>query len=154
VSVGKDGNLIVCDRRDKMVKVISSDGTKLIQSIRAPDCYEIPDFAICYQDKFFVLYGKDSCVRVFSKDGQLLYKIGCKGTGDGQLREPTGLTIDRFGNLVVCDDGNKRIQFFSLEGKFLNSVNEEMESPSSVAISKTGDLLVCDSLANCIHILH
>ena len=153
VSVGEDGNFIVCDRGDSTVKVLSSDGTNLIQSIRAPDG-EIPGFAICYQDMFFVSYEKESCVRVFNKDGQLLYKIGCKGTGDGQLRNPTGLTIDRFRNLVVCDKGNERIQIFSLEGKFLNSVNAGMKSPRSVAVNKNGDLLVCDSVEECIHIHH
>ena len=156
VSLGRDSSLIVCARGDKRVQVLSPDGKHLIQTVSAPDCNESPRFAICHQDMFFVLYQRDSSIRVFSKDGQLLYKIGCKGTGDGQLREPTGLIIDRLGNLVVCDSGNKRIQIFSLEGKFLNSVNKGMEFPRSVAVTENGDLLVCDSGLDkiCVHILH
>ena len=154
VSLGTDGDLIVCDRGDKRVKVLSPDGKYLIQTVSAPHCIEMPVFAICHRDMLFVSYQNESCVWVFSKDGQLLYKIGCKGTGDGQLRNPIGLTIDRFGNLVVCDEGNERIQFFSLEGKFLNSVNEGMKSPMSVVVTKNGDLLVCDLVGDYIYILH
>ena len=153
VSVGTDGNLIVCDGGDNTVKVLSRDGKYLIQTVCDLYCNEAPRHAICYQDMVFVSYGSENCVKVFSKDGQLLYKIGCTGTDDGQLIDPTGLTIDRFGNLVVCDCGNKRIQVFSLEGKFWNSVNEGMEVPKSVSVTLNGDLLVLDSFNFCIHVL-
>ena len=54
VSVGKYGNLLVCDECD--VKVLSPDGTKLIQTIKAPYCYEDPCFAVYHQGMFFVSY--------------------------------------------------------------------------------------------------
>ena len=154
VSVGTDGNLTVCDGGDNTVKVLSRDGKYLIQTVCDLYCNEAPRYAICYQDMVFVSYaGSESCVKVFGKDGQLLYKIGCTGTDDGQLKDPTGLTIDRFGNLVVCDCGNVRIQVFSLEGKFWNSVNEAMEAPKSVSVTLNGELLVLDSFQCCIHVL-
>ena len=84
------------------------------------------------------------CVKTFSDYGQFLYEIGCKGTGDGQLRRPRGLAIDKINNLVVCDSDNKRLQVFSLDGKFLNSVAEETLRPESVSVLKNGDLLFCD----------
>lgn len=154
VSVDANGNLVVCNRGDKTVKVLSPDGRTLIQSARDPYSDEAPEFAVYHQDMFFVSYKKESCVKVLNKDGQLLYKIGCKGTADGQLRDPSGFTIDRFGNLVVCDCGNKRIQVFSIDGKLLNSVSERMISSTSVSATENGDLLVCDLSKNCIHILH
>ena len=146
VSVRKDGNLLVCDRYG--VKVLSPDGTKLIQTIKAPYCDESPCFAVYHQGMFFVSYANLHCVKTFSDDGQFLYEIGCKGTGDGQLRSPQGLVIDKLNNLVVCDTNNKRLQVFSLEGKFLNSVTEEDSRtgrPGSVTVVKNGDLLFCDS---------
>lgn len=36
-----------------------------------------------------------------------------------------------------------KIQFFSLEGKFVNSVTREILKPESVAVAKNGDLLLC-----------
>ena len=146
VSVGKYGNLLVCDIFG--VKVLSPDGTKLIQTIKAPHCDENPCFAVYHQGIFFVSYDSLHCVKTFSDEGQFLYEIGCKGTGDGQLRMPQGLAIDKLNNLVVCDSNNKRLQVFSLEGKFLNSVTEEDSRtgrPGSVTVVKNGDLLFCDS---------
>ena len=154
VSVEANGNLIVCDHRDNALKVLSPDDGALIQSVRDPHSDEAPEFAINHQDMFFVSYKTESCVKVFSKDGEMLFKIGCKGTGDGQLNIPIGLTIDMFENLVVCDNNNKRIQVFSLDGRFLNSVNEGMASPTSVIATENGDLLVCDPVKYCIHVLH
>ena len=143
VSVRNDGKLLVVDGR--LVKVLSPDGANLIQTITAPFCNEFPCFAIHHQGMFFVSYYSLHCVKVFSDEGQLLYDLGCKGTGDGQLRCPEGLAIDKLNNLVVCDSGNKRLQFFSLEGKFVNSVTKEIFLPTSVAVAKNGDLLYCDA---------
>ena len=142
VSVRKDGNLLVCDRCD--VKVLSPDGAKLIQTLKAPHCDKWPCFAVHHQSMFFVSYDSLHCVKTFSDEGQFLYEIGCKGTGDGQLRRPQGLVIDKLNNPVVCDTNNKRLQVFSLEGKFLNSVTEEVFIPKSVTVVKNGDLLFCD----------
>ena len=140
VSVSKDGNLLVCDQCD--VKVLSPDGANLVQTIKAPYCDEWPFFAVHHQSMFFVSYDSLNCVKTFSDEGQFLYEIGCKGTGDGQLRKPRDLAIDKFNNLVVCDSENDRLQFFSLEGKFLNSVTaEEISRPRTVAVAKNGDLL-------------
>ena len=93
---------------------------------------------------FFVSYDSLHYVKTFSDEGQLFYEIGCKGSGDGQLRRPQGLAIDKVNNLVVCDSDNKRLHVFSLEGKFLNSVTEEVSRPDSVTVVKNGDLLFCD----------
>ena len=153
VSVRTDGRLLVCDVGDNTVKLLSPDGTQLMQTVRAPDCDEHSFYAVYHQDMFFVSYQWADCVKVFNKNGLLLYEIGCKGSGDGQLIRPTGLTIDRFGNLVVCDSDKERLQFFSLEGKFLNSLDEGIQVSASVAVTMNSDLLVCDAGKRCIHIL-
>ena len=88
VSVRKDGNLLVCDGCD--VKVLSPDGTKLIQTIKALYCYESLWNAVYRQGIFFVSYDSLHYVKTFSDEGQFLYEIGCKGSGDRQLRRPQG----------------------------------------------------------------
>ena len=141
VSVRNDGKLLVCDGCS--VKVLSPDGAYLIQTVKAPFCDENPCFAIHHQGMFFVSYDTLHFVKVFSDEGQLLYDIGGKGTGDGQLRCPEGLAIDKLNNLVVCHKENSRLQFFSLEGKFLNSLTKKISTPQSVAVARNGDLLLC-----------
>ena len=51
-------------------------------------------------------------VRVFSKEGKQLGKIGCSGKGLGQFKDPRGLVIDSKGSLIVTDSGNHRLQIF------------------------------------------
>ena len=53
VSVLSDGKLFVCDWSDDAIKVLSPDGTKLIESIKAPNCDESPWFAVHYQSMYF-----------------------------------------------------------------------------------------------------
>ena len=152
VSVTTDGHLIVCNMGDMSVKVLSPDGTELVQSLFAPDCDEFPWFAVYHQDMFFVSYVRAHCVKVFSKEGVFLYDIGEEGSGDGQFIQPGELTIDKFNNLIVCDKRNNRLQVFSLDGKFVNLVTEGLKVPGSVAINKDGNLLVCDWSKHCIQV--
>ena len=150
VSITSDGRMIVCDRGDKSLKVLSSDGTKLLQSLNDPKCTGTPWFAVQHQGMFLASYGGDDCVvKVFNKEGRFLYNIG---SAHAQLRLPRGMAIDKFNNLVVCDSYNSKLQIFTLDGKFLGSVNEEMEHPLSVAVSMRAELLVCDLEARCIHV--
>ena len=152
VSVRTDGDMIVTNFGDKSVKVLSPDGTELLQSFSAPDCDASPLFAVHHQDMFFVSYVRAHCVKVFSKEGVFLYDIGSEGFGDGQLNHPDGLAIDKFNNLIVCDWGNSRLQVFSLDGKFLNSATEGMDSPRSLAVTKDGNVLVCVLNKDCIQV--
>ena len=153
VSVAHDDRIIVCEWVDKSVKVLSPDGTQLLQSFSAPDCDVRPWFAVYHQDMFFVSYGRAHCVKVFSKEGVFLYDIGSEGSGDGQLKKPVGLTIDKFNNLIVCDYGNSRLQVFTLDGKFLYTIQQQMKYlpfSNSVAVSNTGYLYVAEE--DCVHV--
>ena len=138
------------DGGDKTINVLSPDGMELRQSIRAPHCDDIPSFSCHYQDTFYVFYCGTHCVKAFNKEGAFLFDIGSKGSGDGQMIHPSGLTIDKFNNVIVCDRGNGRLLAFEMDGKFINSVNEGMKEPCSVTLTKEGQLLVCDFIKNCI----
>lgn len=154
VFVITDGHIVVCDKGDNSVNVLSPEGTELLPSFSAPDCDKSPKFAVYHQDRFFVSFDDIHCIKVFSKDGVFLNDIGSEGSGDGQLKKPSGLAIDKFNNLIICDKGNRRLQIFSLDGKFLNSVVLEsiLEHPTSVAVTENGRLLVCDYISDCIFV--
>ena len=131
-----DGRLVVCDSGDKLVKVLSPDGTELLQAFGAPDCDDSPWEAVCHQDKFFVSYPAARCVKTFNNDGGFLYDIGNENAGKGQLIEPRGLAVDAFGNLIVCDAKNKNLNIFKLGGKFLWRIRDNLlECPWSIAVS-------------------
>ena len=140
---GDDGHVIVCDSGN-CIKVLSSDGTELLQSFSFPDSYIIPGCVFYHHDMFFVSYPSAHCVKVFSKEGVFLYNIGSEGSGEGQLESPEGLVVDAFDNLIVCDSENHRLQMFTLDGKFLTSFHQEILEPWAATICKNGDLLVTD----------
>ncbi|RMX58800.1 hypothetical protein pdam_00021877 [Pocillopora damicornis] len=136
-----DGHVIVCNDVDGKIKVLSSDGAQLLQSFSVPP------------EKFFVLYSTADCVKVFNKEGLFLFNIGSKGSGEGQFLCPCGLVVDAFDNLIVCDNGNRRLQMFTLDGEFLCSFDQENRKPWAITVCKNGDLLVTDTLHNCVLIL-
>ena len=148
-----DGRMLVCDMGDNTVKVLSNDGTELVQSFSAPGCHEYPWLALRHQDTFYVSYGLAHCVKVFNNEGEFQYDIGTEGPG--KLHCPAGLAVDKFNNLVVCDAGNCSVQIFKLEGKFVNSIKREatdLETPWRVTVSNTGQLFITDTGKYCVHI--
>ena len=93
-----------------------------------------------------------NCVKVFNKGGEFQYDIGAEGSGDGQLKRPAGLAIDNFNNLIVCDSLNRRLQVFSLDGKFVFSFNEGIQFPCSIAVTKESKVVVSDIYKDIIHV--
>ena len=70
----------------------------------------------CVQcDKYFVVSDTfDNAINVFNQEGAFLYKFGKKWGGVEGLSLPRCLAVDKVGHLLVCDDGNNRIQMFEL----------------------------------------
>ena len=154
VSVRDDGHMIVCDSGDNSVKVLSPDGTGLVQSFKGPHASDYPASVVYHEDKFFVLYDSHNYVKVFNNEGLYLYDIGKEESCAGQLFcFGNKLTIDSFNNLIVCDNNNGRLQVFSLDGKFNYSFNVGIKSPWSVATFEYSKLLVYDYKKDVIHVL-
>ena len=151
MTIAADGRMLVCDRGDKTVKVLSPDGTQLLKSFSARDCDGSPWFALRHQDRIFVSYAFAHCVKVFNNEGEFLYDIGTEGPS--KLRYPVGLAVDKFNNLIVCSQ--KYVQVFTLEGKFVNSIKEQptqLQRPFSVAVSNAGQIFITDNGKDCVHV--
>ena len=150
LTVAVDGRMVVCDWGDCTVKVLSSDGSQLLLTIRE-SANNLPRHAVCHQKMIFVSYYLAGVVKVFSeKDGVFLYSIGVSN-----LSSPVGLEVDRFDNLVVCDRDNARLQIFTLDGKFLNTVEGQhngLSEPYSIAASSASQLFVTDYSKHCVHV--
>ena len=92
--------------------------------------------------------GVDHCVKVFDKLAQFLYKFGRKGCADGCFDKPSAMCVDCFGNLLVCDTKNGRVQQFSLDGHFTGKSSSTMLlSPAGIAAASDGRILVTDGEA-------
>jgi len=76
--------------------------------------------------------------------------FGTAASGNGQFLFPTGVALDRSGNVYVSDNGNGRIQKFNSSGAFLaawgsqGSGDGQFEFPIGVAIDAAEDVYVTD----------
>jgi len=68
---------------------------------------------------FGMFYSSTFCDHmVFSVIGlKYVKQIGMKGVEKGQFSNPHSLAVDKFGNILVADTGNKRVQSFSPMGR-------------------------------------
>jgi len=93
--------------------------------------------------------------RIFklSPDLELLYTWGTHGSGDGQFVEPAGIDIavDSSGFVYISDEGNGRIQKFTLDGVFLakwgtpGNGDGQFDAVNGLAIDSFGNIYVVDN---------
>jgi hypothetical protein len=71
----------------------------------------------------------NSRVAKVDKDGNWLKSWGEPGDGPGQLNTPHSIAVDAQGNVFVADRGNRRIQVFDGDGKFLRQMTIDVPTP-------------------------
>ena len=64
----------------------------------------------------------NSRVAKVDKDGNWVKSWGEPGNGPGQFNTPHSIAADAQGNVYVADRGNRRIQVFDGDGKFLRQI--------------------------------
>ena len=72
---------------------------------------------------------------LFLKWGPGNYEIGLKAINHG----PTAMAVDKDENIYITDPWNKRIQEFSIDGKFIKSVSSDGIGPP-LAVNDDGDI--------------
>src|SRR5690242_4086680 len=107
----------------------SDDGTGPLKDVNPPLPPEdgmfrqVTDVA---WDKFDNAYISDgyvnSRIAKVDKDGKWLKSWGEHGSKPGQFNTPHSIALDADGNVYVADRGNRRIQVFDGEGKFLRQI--------------------------------
>jgi len=77
--------------------------------------------------------------------------IGSPGSGDGQLSDPRGVTVDAQGNVYAVDTGNQRVEEFTSDGAWVRTIGAkgdgegQFQEPVSAVINPKGQLAVLDS---------
>jgi len=95
-------------------------------------------------------------VLVYDADSlKLLRKIGTTGrkhelTSPGDFAKPTGVAVDKEGNVYVADTLNNRIEIFDADGQFISTFGKNGDGPGyfarpkGVAIDSDGHIWVAD----------
>ena len=78
--------------------------------------------AINSKGQTIVVEGNGTCVSVLTPEGEKIRTFGTQGSGNGQLSNAWGVTVDKDDNIYVADYDNNRIQQFSPEGEFVAAV--------------------------------
>jgi DNA-binding beta-propeller fold protein YncE len=71
----------------------------------------------------------NSRVAKVDKDGNWLKSWGEAGDQPGQFNVPHSIAVDAAGNVYVADRGNRRIQVFDGDGKFLRQMTIDVSAP-------------------------
>jgi hypothetical protein len=112
------------------------------------DAFMPTNYAFLPDGGFFLADGYGSFrIHRYDKNGRWLSMFGEPGKGDGQFNTPHGIALDnrpgREPSLVVCDRANKRLQWFSLEGKHLQTLDGFLLPANA---DTRGDLLLIPDL--------
>jgi hypothetical protein len=138
---GDEEFFYLCDPKRHLVAKTTLDGKELWRmwapeactGYSAPDEYCPTNVATAPNGDFFVAdgYGK-SFIHQYDKDAKYIRSFGGKGNEAGKTDCPHGLMVDLRGAepvLVVADRGNRRLQNFTLEGKHIGFVTDELRAP-------------------------
>ncbi|MGH9737201.1 MAG: NHL repeat-containing protein [Candidatus Acidiferrales bacterium] len=71
---------------------------------------------------------------------------GAKGSGPGQLDDPTCITTDTLGNIYLADDGSHFVHKFGPDGMpHLSFEDPALRAPQSIAVDSGGAIYVTDA---------
>jgi DNA-binding beta-propeller fold protein YncE len=99
-------------------------------------------------------------VIVISDAGQLVARVGTRGTGPGQFNYPTNVAIDSGGNLYVSDSLNFRIQQFGPDLQPIRQIGAKGDvpgyfgQPKGVAVDSQNHLYVVDANFEAVQIFN
>ena len=73
----------------------------------------------------------NSRVAKVDKNGNWMMSWGEPGAGPGEFNTPHSIAVDAQGNVYVADRGNRRIQVFDGNGKFLRQITIDVPAPAN-----------------------
>jgi DNA-binding beta-propeller fold protein YncE len=150
VAVDRRGNIYVADQGNSRIQQFSARGElHAVWRISGSAAGTQPYMYGVAVDRHGYVYVTDELgdhVLKLSPHGSLVSQWGSRGSGPGQLRAPQGIAVDdRSGRVYVVDTDNKRIQMFSLAGKYLGSSLARFVRPTNVAVGGQGNVYVTDA---------
>jgi sugar lactone lactonase YvrE len=119
-------NIYCVERETHCMRKFTSDG-ELLMTLGTPDQpadetpFNLPtDLAVGPDGELFVSDGYGNArIHKYSPDGELIKSWGTPGDGPGEFDLPHCVRVDPRNRVMVADRSNNRIQFFTLDGEYI-----------------------------------
>jgi len=162
LAVAPDGTLYLADTLNHRIWHTNQQGAVLDswgEQGTGPGQFQEPwDIAMDADGNFYITDTWNHRVQKFDATGKFLLSWGTFGqffsgdpNGQGAFFGPRGIAVSPDGEIYVTDTGNKRVQVFNSEGRFLREFGGQgrglgqLDEPAGIAISETGEIFIADS---------
>lgn len=159
IFIDADDNIYCTERDTHVVRKFTTAG-ELLMTLGTPDepgaegePFNKPtDFALGPDGEMYISDGYGNArVHKYSPDGELIKSWGQPGTGPGEFDLPHCVRVDPRNRLMVADRENNRIQFFTLDGEYIEEWGDLLQ-PDTIYIDDD-DLVYIAELGQRISIM-
>jgi uncharacterized protein (TIGR03663 family) len=171
IVVGKNGDIYVSDWTRIQEFTLSGAFVRQFGAgnqgkvVTASSFYGPRQMAVAPNGNLYIADTGNKRIQVYSPTGTHLFNIGTGAqvaaqlTAPGSFDEPSGVAVDNKGIVYVADYWNKRVQRFTLDGKYLSSypvagwAAQDYQEPY-LAVDNKGHLFATDAPVNSPHVNH
>ena len=159
IFIDADDNIYCTERDTHVMRKFTTNG-ELLMTLGTPDepgaegePFNKPtDFALGPDGEMYISDGYGNArVHKYSPDGELIKSWGQPGTGPGEFDLPHCVRVDPRNRLMVADRENNRIQFFTLDGEYIEEWGDLLQ-PDTIYIDED-DLVYIAELGQRISIM-
>jgi len=145
------GDILVADSANNLISLLNRDGVP-IHSVGYNGEIAQPLMAVTdSHGRILVLAGVPQKVKVFSYRGEFQGDFTFPGYAGAAQAIPASMTVDRAGNLYICDGTTGRILVYDPEWRLLLSFGSRAEGPgaftnvTAITVDSTGMIYVADA---------
>lgn len=159
IFIDDEDNVFCVERETHVMHKFTTDGELLMtlgtmdQPGTEGEPFNLPtDLALGPEGEMFISDGYGNArIHKFSPDGELIKSWGQPGTGPGEFDLPHCVRVDPRNRVMVADRENNRIQFFTLDGEYIEEWGDLLQ-PDTIYIDED-DLVYIAELGQRISIM-
>ena len=128
-----ENTVITTCSKDKTIKIYTVEG-ELIDSWDKGTLGEPHGIAMTTSDKFIVtdLDPSKPKVSVHDLDGSVIRQFGSRREGDTYIENPSYVTVDQHGRIILTDYTNHCVKIYSMEGEMLLKFGNQGDGPGQL----------------------